>query len=145
MACNCAALLGLVNELMGGSLIAPAGQELRPSAAVTQWADTGGIQEISPQAWASLGVALTHQVPPSHFCTHNCPCSVLTAFSLCSGSCTHSYTRALCAHRSTCRLLALYSVLHLQPHPQLSSLCTPSVQIMSFSILKTSEHVLLWG
>ena len=62
MACTCAALLGLVNELMGGSLIAPAGQELRPSAAATQWADAGGKQEVTPQVWASLGVALTHQV-----------------------------------------------------------------------------------
>ncbi|KAL3142038.1 hypothetical protein ABBQ32_004670 [Trebouxia sp. C0010 RCD-2024] len=58
---NAAALLGLVNELVGGTLIAPAGQELRPSAAATQWADTGGAQGVTPQAWASLGVALTPQ------------------------------------------------------------------------------------
>lgn len=63
VACKCAALLGLVNELMGGSLIAPAGQQLRPSAAATQWADAGGKQEVTPQAWASVGVALTPQVP----------------------------------------------------------------------------------
>lgn len=80
MACKCAALLGLVNELMGGSLIAPAGQELRPSAAATQWADAGVNQEVNPQAWASLGVALTHQVPYARFCTLNCPCSVLMVY-----------------------------------------------------------------
>lgn len=108
MACNCAALLGLVNELMGGSLIAPAGQELRPSAAVTQWADTGGDQEISPQAWASLGVALTHQVPPSHFCTQK---SLLCTYGI--------------------------STLLWQLHPQLYSgtLCSPQYLPFTGSIL----------
>lgn len=73
--CDCAALLGLVNELMGGNLLAPAAQELRPSTAATQWADAGVTQEVTPQAWASLGVEITHQVLPR--CTH----SVLTQYS----------------------------------------------------------------
>lgn len=60
-----------MNELVGGTLIAPAGQELRPSAAATQWADTGGAQGVTPQAWASLGVALTPQVP-LYICTRRC-------------------------------------------------------------------------
>ncbi|KAL3153518.1 hypothetical protein ABBQ38_011849 [Trebouxia sp. C0009 RCD-2024] len=69
---NAAALLGLVNELVGGTLIAPAGQELRPSAAATIWADTGGAQGVTPQAWASLGVALepqaaVFQLKPQHW------------------------------------------------------------------------------
>lgn len=110
MTCDCAALLGLVNELIGGSLIAPAAQELRPTAAATQWADTGGSQEVPPQAWASLGVALTPQVPPTFSpCTHYCSCSVLIVYStvlamysVCSCNCAYSYT---------------HSVMTRTPHP----------------------------
>lgn len=107
MTCDCAALLGLVNELVGASLIAPAAQELRPTAAATQWADAGGNQEVPPQAWASLGLALTPQVTPySHpvmitvvalhtLCTHlflpctqsvvaTAPAAVVTLHALCT-------------------------------------------------------------
>ena len=58
----CAALLGLVNELVGGSLIAPSGLELRPTAATMQWAELVGSQEVIPQAWASIGISVSQQV-----------------------------------------------------------------------------------
>ena len=58
-----AALLGLVNELIGGSLIAPSGQELQPTAAAIQWADATGSQDASSHAWASVGVAASQEVP----------------------------------------------------------------------------------
>ena len=57
-----AALLGLVNELVGGSLIAPSGLELRPTAATMQWAELLGSQEVLPQAWASIGISVSQQV-----------------------------------------------------------------------------------
>lgn len=57
-----AALLGLVNELVGGSLISPSGLELRPTAASMQWAELVGSQEVVPQAWASIGVSVSQQV-----------------------------------------------------------------------------------
>ena len=58
----CAALLGLVNELVGGSLIAPSGLELRPTAATMQWAELVGSQEVLPQAWACIGISVSQQV-----------------------------------------------------------------------------------
>ncbi|KAL0021859.1 hypothetical protein WJX77_009077 [Trebouxia sp. C0004] len=58
---NAIALLGLVNELVGGSLIAPSGLELRPTAAVMQWAELVGSQEVLPQAWASIGIPVSQQ------------------------------------------------------------------------------------
>ncbi len=58
----CTALLGLVNELVGGSLIAPSRLELRPTAATMQWAELVGSQEVLPQAWASIGVSVSQQV-----------------------------------------------------------------------------------
>ena len=58
----CTALLGLVNELVGGSLIAPSGLELCPSAATMQWAELVGSQEVLPQAWASIGISVSQQV-----------------------------------------------------------------------------------
>ncbi len=57
-----AALLGLVNELVGGSLIAPSGLELRPTAATMQWAELVGSQEVLPQAWAAIGISVSQQV-----------------------------------------------------------------------------------
>lgn len=59
---SCAALLGLVNELLGGSLIAPAGQELGPPSAALQWAELVGSQEVTPPAWACLGIFVGQQV-----------------------------------------------------------------------------------
>ncbi|DBA78126.1 TPA: hypothetical protein ACH3X2_008097 [Trebouxia sp. C0005] len=58
---NAVALLGLVNELVGGSLISPSGLELRPTAASMQWAELVGSQEVVPQAWASIGVSVSQQ------------------------------------------------------------------------------------
>ena len=51
-----------MNELIGGCLIAPSGQELQPTAAATQWAEVVGRQEVSPEAWASIGVSVNQQV-----------------------------------------------------------------------------------
>lgn len=58
----CTALLGLVNEVVGGSLIAPSGLELRPSAATMQWAELVGSQEVLHEAWASIGISVSQQV-----------------------------------------------------------------------------------
>lgn len=103
MLCCRAALLGLVNELVGGSLIAPAGQELGPSAAAIQWLEAGGSHELTPQAWASLGVALNQQVFLAQNVTH-CNCSVLFLHPL------HTHT----LFRTVLTVIALYcSVLPL--------------------------------
>ena len=53
-----------MNELLGGCLIAPAGQELRPTAATMQWAELVGSQEVSSQAWATLGISVSQQARP---------------------------------------------------------------------------------
>ncbi len=74
----CAALLGLVNELVGGSLIAPSWPELRPTAATMQWAELVGSQEVIPQAWASIGISVCQQVKDQvHACSQIIECNCL--------------------------------------------------------------------
>ena len=62
-----AATLGLVNELLGGCLIAPGGQELHPTAAAPAWVDKPDNLEVDAQAWACIGLSLSQQVTP-YFC-----------------------------------------------------------------------------
>ena len=59
-----AATLGLVNELLGGCLIAPGGQDLQPTAAATAWTDKSDNLEVGAQAWACTGLYMSQQVTP---------------------------------------------------------------------------------
>ena len=86
----CAALLGLVNELVGGSLIAPSGLELRPTAATMQWVELVGSQEVVPQAWASIGISVGQQVKDqvhihSQFTQRNCFSSCQLFYGMLTG------------------------------------------------------------
>lgn len=92
-----AALLGLVNELIGGSLIAPSGQELQPTAAALQWADVTGSQDISSHAWSSVGVAVSREV-----CCHALSC-------VCTGVDACSWLLGLHVHLSPCALASQQS------------------------------------
>jgi hypothetical protein len=53
--CACAGLLGLIDELTAGTLIAPAGLPLNPTAEAVAWAE-GGAELVPVEAWPVLGV-----------------------------------------------------------------------------------------
>ncbi|KAK9824084.1 hypothetical protein WJX72_007613 [[Myrmecia] bisecta] len=49
-------LLGVIDELMAGTLLPVGGQRLRPTAEAAAWAERGGSPPVPPDAWLALGV-----------------------------------------------------------------------------------------
>ena len=85
-ACPCPGLLGLIDELTAGTLLAPAGLPLEPTLGAVAWAE-GDASLVPVEAWPVLGVpgASTDTALVRPFFLFPVLCSPRGCFGACSG------------------------------------------------------------